>query len=760
MKNAYIATYPPRQCGIGTFTENLFKSMIASKKDDSDDRNSFIVAMDDAEEMLVYPEEVKLTIRQELQEDYLAAAKYINMSGADCCILQHEFGIFGGQDGIYILPLLHELEIPLIVTLHTVMQNPSNNQKEVLQTICGMANRVVVMSYKAIEMLIEIYDVPRNKIAYIEHGVPDIHNIQEEVKKEFKLEDRKVMLTFGFIGRNKGIETAIKALPRVVEKHPEILYIVLGKTHPNVIKHAGEEYRLSLIQLIEDLQLEKNVVLLNEFATQKQLFKYLYASDIYITPYLNEAQITSGTLSYAVGVGSAVVSTPYWHATELLSEGRGVMFDFGKTEQLSDVLIDLLDNPEKRLEIRRKAREHGQKITWPKIGGIYNDVVQTVVDEKIKIEKKEVVPFDISLLPEFSMKQIKRLTDDTGIIQHAIFGIPNLKEGYSLCDNSRALLLALMAYRIKKDTSSLKLIPVYLSYIHYMQNDDGNFRNFLSFSRHYLDEVGSEDSFGRTIWAIGYLLNHPPNNSYCQIGQLIFDKAKPHFDNLQSIRSIANTIIGISYYLRSNMGDDAMIEKLRELTYKLIDHYNINNHDGWHWYEALLAYDNAILPLAMLHATSILNEEKIKKVAFESMDFLVEHTLNRGHLSIIGNEEWFMKDGERSVFAQQPVDAMGMVLMLRQAYNITGDISYLTKLFKSFKWFLGENDLRISLYNHDTQGCCDGIESYGVNQNQGAESTIAYLVSYLNVLRAHEDYYRKEKRKRKQKNEDDKTIFR
>lgn len=525
-------------------------------------------------------------------------------------------------------------------------------------------------------------------------------------------------------------------------------------------KHAGEEYRLSLLQLIEDLNLEKNVVLLNEFATQKELFKYLYASDIYITPYLNEAQITSGTLSYAVGVGSAVVSTPYWHATELLSEGRGVLFDFGKTDQLSDVLIDLLDNPEKRLEIRRKAREHGHKITWPKIGGIYNEVVQTVVDEKIKIEKKEVVPFDISLLPEFSMKQIKRLTHDAGIIQHATFGIPNLKEGYCLCDNSRALLLALMAYRIKKDEASLKLIPTYLSFILYMQNDDGNFRNFLSFSRQYLDEVGSEDSFGRTIWAVGYLLNYPPNNSYRQIGQLIFDKAKPHFDNLQSIRSIANTMIGISYYLKSNMSDDGMIEKLRELTYKLIDHYNINNRDGWHWYEALLAYDNAILPLAMLHATSILNEEKIKKVAFQSMNFLVETTMKSGHLSIIGNEEWYMRDGDRAVFAQQPVDAMGMVLMLREAYNITGEKKYLTKLFKSFKWFLGENDLRISLYNHDTQGCCDGIESYGVNQNQGAESTIAYLVSYLNVLKAHEDYYRKEKRILKQKQEDDKTIFR
>ncbi|MDY0200883.1 MAG: glycosyltransferase family 4 protein [Bacteroidales bacterium] len=744
MKNAYIATYPPRQCGIGTFTNNLLNSMVASDIDEPNHKNSFIVAINDSEQELTYPEEVKFSIRQESQEDYLAAAKYINLSGADCCILQHEFGIFGGQDGIYILPLLHQLDVPLIVTLHTVMQTPSYAQKEILQRICRMANRVVVMSYKAIEMLTEIYDIPKEKIAYAEHGVPSYRYIQEEVKREFKLEKRKVLLTFGFVGRNKGIETAIQALPKVVEKHPDVLYIVLGKTHPNVIRHAGEEYRLYLTQLIEDLKLEKNVVLLNEFSTQKELFKYLYASDIYITPYLNEAQITSGTLAYAVGTGSAVVSTPYWHATELLSNGRGVLFDFGDTDGLSNALIDLLDNPKKRLAIRKKALEHGRKITWPKIGSIYNDIVEKVVEENITIEKKEVIPYDISLLPTFSIDHIKRLTDDTGIIQHAKFGIPNRKEGYCLDDNSRALLMALMTYKIKKDSSALTLCPIYLSYIHHMQNHDGTFRNFLGYNRDFLDEVGSEDSFGRTIWAIGYMLNNAPNASYYQIGRLLFDEAVPNFEKLKSIRSIANTIIGVCHYLRGNMSDEVMIERLKNLTHTLIDHYKANSRDGWNWYEALLAYDNAILPLAMLHASEILNDDEVKKIAFDSMDFLIAHTMKDEYLSIIGNEEWFKKDGDRSVFAQQPIDAMGMVLMFRQAYNITNDKDYLRKLFKSFKWFLGENDLRMNLFNHETQGCFDGLEHYGVNQNQGAESTLAYLISHLNVLKAYEDYYRKD----------------
>lgn len=744
MKNAYIATYPPRQCGIGTFTENLYRSMVASDPVEPNHKRSFIVALKDTDEELNYPREVKFTIRQQFQEDYLNAAKYINMSGARCCILQHEFGIFGGKDGVHILPLLHQLKMPLVVTLHTVLQTPSYAQKEILQRICKMASRVVVMSRKAIEMLTGIYGIPKAKIVFVEHGVPAYRYIQEEAKKEFRLEQKKVLLTFGFVSRNKGIEIAIKAMSEVVKKHPDALYIVLGKTHPAVLRHVGEEYRLYLTQLIEDLNLEENVILLNEFTTQKELFKYLYASDIYITPYLNEQQVTSGTLTYAVGAGSAVVSTPYWHAAELLSNGRGVLFNFGDTGNLSRILIDLLDNTEKRLEIRKKALEYGKKISWPKIGSVYNDVIETVVEKDSKIEKKGLIPFDISLLPAYSIEYVKRLTDDFGIIQHGYFGIPNLKEGYCLDDNSRALLMALMAYKVKKDTSALRLCSTYLSYIHYMQNEDGRFRNLISFNRQFPEEVGSEDSFGRTIWALGYMMSNAPDDSYYQSSKHMFFKAMPHFEKLRSVRSIANTMIGISYYLQNHMSDDMMIEKLKKLAGFLIKEYGLNSHDKWNWYEELLAYDNAILPLAMLHAAEILPEKKVRNIAFESMQFLTEHTMGNGYLSIIGNQKWYNKKDDRSVFAQQPLDAMGMVLMFRQAYNISGNKDYLGRLFRSFKWFLGENDLRMSLFNHETQGCFDGLESYGVNQNQGAESVLAYLISYLNVLKAHEDYYRKE----------------
>lgn len=391
MKIAYIGTYPPRECGIGTFTHNLYNSVTAAAQNTELDE-SFIVAMNDFDQNYEYPKEVELTIRQESQKDYLSAVNYINLSGADCCILEHEFGIYGGQNGVYILPLLHRLEIPLIVTLHTIIKTPSYNEKSILQEICKMANRVVVMSRKAIGFLIDTYNVPNEKIAFIEHGVPDFQFAQNKSKKEFKLENKKLLLTFGFISRNKGIELAIKAMPKVVEKHPDVLYMVLGKTHPNVLRYAGDEYRVYLTRLIKELKLEKNVVLLNKFVSQKDLFKYLYASDIYITPYLNEAQITSGTLSYAVGAGSAVVSTPYWHAAELLANDKGILFDFNDSKKLSKVLIELLNNPNKRLQLRKRAYDYGREITWPKIGVKYDNLLQTVVIDNLKINKEKLFP--------------------------------------------------------------------------------------------------------------------------------------------------------------------------------------------------------------------------------------------------------------------------------------------------------------------------------------------------------------------------------
>ncbi|HEV7381974.1 MAG TPA: glycosyltransferase, partial [Dyadobacter sp.] len=504
------------------------------------------------------------------------------------------------------------------------------------------------MSQTAVDMLVDEYMVPLGKIAKIAHGVPDLQFDQVLVKKEFRLTHKKVLLTFGFIGRNKGIETVLKALPDVVARHPEVVYIVLGKTHPNVIRHSGEEYRVYLTGLVKKLGIEKHVVFLNEFIGQSELFQYLSAADIYITPYTSEAQITSGTLSYAIGAGAAVISTPYWHAAELLSEGRGRLFPFQDSVALGEILLELLDIPEQLHNLRKNAFGYGREITWPRIGTQYINLAEVVVEAQPDIIDIQEPIFDPLTLPPFLLDHIQRLTDDTGIIQHAKYGIPNLKEGYCLDDNARALLMVLMTYKRNKHPLALKLSPTYLSYINYMQNADGVFRNFLSFNRNFLDEVGSEDSFGRAIWALGYLLGNAPNDAYYQTGREIFFDAAPNFTRLNSIRSIANTVVGICHYLKSNANDEAITQTLRQLSERLISEYQINRKDNWKWFEPLLAYDNAFLPLALLHAAEFLDDERILNVGMESMEFLTEITFTDGYLSIIGNENWYRLDNEQS----------------------------------------------------------------------------------------------------------------
>lgn len=738
MKIAFVATYPPRQCGIGTFTHSLAHAM---KNIQNHENEIIVIAMTNDHETYVFPSEVKLTIQQDHQSDYLAAADYINRSGAEVCILEHEFGIYGGQSGVYILPLLHRLNIPLISTLHTILETPSYNEKAILKQICKMSDRLVVMSNKAIQFLKDIYEVPSSKIIKIEHGFPDFHYDKEKSRTELKLNNKKLLFTFGFVGRNKGIETVIKALPKIIEKHPEVFYLVLGKTHPNVFRSAGEEYRNYLQLLIKNLKLSNHVLLLNEFAKEKKLFKYLAACDIYITPYVNEAQITSGTLTYAMGSGCAVVSTPYWHAAELLTENKGRLFDFKDEDGLVKTLNELLDQPKLLETIQQKAATYGKNIIWPKIGQRYFELAEHLVSEPTKPEPSKETHIDLLLLPPFSLIHLKRLTDDTGIIQHAKFGIPNLKEGYCLDDNARALLMVCMAYKQKRNSFALELMPVYLSYIHFMQNEDGTFRNFLGFNRSFLDEVGSEDSFGRTIWVLGYLINHAPNDAYRQAALLIFFNAVPNFMKIKSIRGIANIMIGICYYLKTYPSDTNIKVILTKITDVLLVNFEQNRSENWYWFESLMAYDNGILPLALLHVSQQLDNDKIKEVAFESMDFLTTHTLKDGHLSVIGNRQWFVKDKERSIYAQQPIDAMAMVLMYHQAFVITQETEYLDKLFTSFMWFLGENDLRMSLYDFETKGCCDGFEEDGVNRNQGAESLLAYLISHLTVLQAFEESY-------------------
>jgi len=746
MKIAYISTYPPRECGIATFNQNLRRAInVNFPGREALNPGSFVVALNDSESIreYEYPNEVKYIIRQNHQKDYIRAANYINTSDADVCVLEHEFGIYGGECGIYILPLINRLEKPLISILHTVLKDPGYVQRIIIREIAEQSSKIIVMSKRAVEFLTGIYDIPAEKIQIIEHGVPDVEaSIENPVKNLSQFKNHRVLLTFGLLSRNKGLETVIRALPKIVEIHPDVMYVVLGNTHPGVIKNSGEEYRDHLKTIATQLNVSKHLSFINKFVSEEELVNYLTAAEIYVTPYLNEAQITSGTLSYAVGAGAAVVSTPYWHATELLANNCGRLFDFKNAEALAEIINELLDQELVLNELKENAYQYGLHLRWPVIGAEFIKVAQEACanhDFRDRILKNSIV--DPEIMPKFSLTHVLRLTDDTGIVQHAKYGIPNLKEGYCLDDNARALIMALMAYQRSKSKEAFELLPIYLSFIHYMQTDDGNFRNFLSFNRQYLDEVGSEDSFGRTIWALGYLIGCAASNSYREFALELFHRSFPHFKALKHLRGMANTIIGVSLYLQVVSGDEGMLNELNRLTQPLLEAYENNQSEDWQWFEEKMTYDNAILPLALLHSCEITGNERTREVALKAMAFLDKLTLSNGYLSPVGNDGWYYRGGAFPTFDQQAIETMAMVLMHFQAYKIFRTPQYIEKMFLSYKWFLGENTLRAPLYDHETKGCCDGLLPAGINRNQGAESTLAYLISHLTVLKAFELEY-------------------
>lgn len=744
MKIAYISTYPPRECGIATFNHNLVRAIGFDKTTVSED--SYVVALNDTEHIdsYEYPEEVKYQIRQENQKDYIRAADYINTSLVDVCIMEHEFGIYGGENGVYILPLIARLQKPLVTILHTILKDPTYMQLTIIREIAKHSARIVVMSHRAVSFLTSIYGIPFSKIQLIEHGVPDLEALADNpVKTSLPFKDKKVLFTFGLISRNKGLETVIEALPKIVAKNPDVMYVVLGTTHPGVIRNSGEEYRDSLKRLARKLNVEDNLTFINKFVSEKQLFDYLTACDMYITPYLNEAQITSGTLSYAIGAGAAVISTPYWHAQELLEDNRGCLFDFKDADGLAKIVNELFEDSEKLNILKANAYEYGLHLRWPTTGKVFIDVLDEAISKSlIKKERPNKQIIDADAMPSFNLAHIQRLTDDTGIVQHAKYGIPNLKEGYCLDDNSRALIMAILAYQQNKSKVALELLPVYLSYIQYMQNEDGSFRNFLSFTREYLDEVGSEDSFGRTIWALGYLINNAPNNSYREFARELFGKSVPHFKKLNHLRGIGNTMIGLSSYLKAHPGDENISEQFEQLVIPLKEAYRRNRDDKWHWFEEKMTYDNAILPLALLCHYEKTKDHESLEIALESMEFLSEKTLINGYLNPVGNDGWLFKEGEdMALYDQQAIETMAMVLLYFKAYEITQDLNYIKQMHLCYQWFLGENSLRLPLFDHETKGCGDGLQPHGVNRNQGAESTLAYWISHLIVLNAMEYEY-------------------
>jgi glycosyltransferase involved in cell wall biosynthesis len=736
---AFIGNYQPRQCGIATFTTDLCEA-VASEYSGT---TCIALPVNDVEEGYAYPAHIRFELIEKDIESYRRAADFLNNNSVDLACLQFDYGIFGGAAGSYVLAFLRDLHIPVVTTLHAILNKPNADQRHVLEEVAALSDRLVVMSERGAEFLQSIYHVPKEKIDLIPHGIPDLPFVDPGSHKALSgVEDKSVLLSFGLLSPNKGFENVITALPTVLAKYPNVVYIIVGATHPHVIRDEGETYRLYLQQLAHEMGVEENVIFHNRFVSLEELVQFISTADIYVTPYLDAAQITSGTLAYTLGAGKAVISTPYWYAEEMLAEERGALVPFHDPQSLASQVINLLGNESKRNAMRKRAYLFGRDMIWPQVARRYMESFEQayLVWKSPRPETAFVTTMLNSPqreLPALNLTHMRCLTDATGILQHAIFTVPNYKEGYRTDDNARALIVSVLLEEsgIKE---SIELETRYLAFIWYAFNDETRrFRNFLDYQRHWLDEdSGSDDSHGRALWALGTVLGRSNSPALNHMAGRLFEESLFAILETTSPRAWAFALIGIHEYLQRFVGDRRVSKVRDELAGRLLVLYQNTRSDGWKWFEDRLTYCNAALPHAMLVCGQSIPNATMTDVGLESLNWLTDlHRTDREgrHFIPIGSNGFYPQDGECARFDQQPVEAQGMVSACLEAYRITGLKSWHVEAQRAFEWFLGHNDLHLPLYDPTTGGCCDGLHLERVNQNQGAESTLAFLLSLLEM---------------------------
>ncbi len=732
VKICFISTYPPRECGIATFTHDLCHAIVENHAD----VRASVIAMTDTPEGYDYPPEVVFEIRHNRLSDYRLAAEYANLSGADILCLQHEFGIFGGQHGRYVLDFLESLRKPIVTTLHTVLFAPPPDYRDILMQIARASDHLVVMNSKAIPILRKVYGVPEEKISLIHHGVPDVPFVDPNYYKDkFGVEGRLVLLTFGLLNRNKGIEMVLEALPEVIARHPEVVYIVLGATHPVVKRKEGEEYRLWLQRRVQQLGLEEHVLFFNRYVELSELCEFIGACDIYITPYQSKEQVVSGTLAYAIGMGKAVISTPYYYAEELLAENRGRLVEFGDVKGLQQALLELIENEALRHQMRKRAYEFGRQMIWPEIGAQYLALFERLSAyapaKAVTLSLKKTFSAGYEL-PEIKLDHLIRLTDDTGLIQHASYGIPDRRYGYSTDDVGRALVVTLLHYHQFGDEAALPLAVRYLSFLHYAQLPDGRFHNFMDYTRRFTDDVGYEDTLGRALWGLGVTIAYSPNEGMRALAREMFERAFPQL-HFRHPRAMAYAICGLYNFLLRYDGAAQVRRRLSELAAQLLELYAHNRAEDWLWFQDALTYGNAKIPHALLLAYRATGEREFKRIGLESLDFLIAQTYHNDYFDFIGNQGWYRRGGERALFSQQPIEAGYTAEACLTAFELTREHRYLELARAAAEWLLGRNRLGARLYDLSTGACSDGLEPQGPSLNQGAESAVCCMLAFLTV---------------------------
>lgn len=736
-KIAFIGDYLPRMCGIATFTSDI-RLAVATQYPETD---CIVAPVDDIEGGYDYPPEARFEFPEQDLDAYRRTAHFLNFSNIDVVCLQHEFGIYGGPAGGHILALLRDLHMPIITTLHTVLREPNADQMRVMRQLCSLSTRIIVMSERGKQFLLDVYDVPEDKIDVIPHGIPDMPFVDPNFYKDkFKVEGKNVLLTFGLLSPNKGIEHSLKAMPRILQEFPDTMYIVLGATHPNLVRDNGESYRLSLERLAQHLGVKKQVVFYNRFVELADLIEFIGAADIYITPYLNPEQITSGALAYSFGSGKAVVSTPYWHAEELLADDRGVLVPFGDSEAISEAVCSLLGDETRRHAMRKRAYMMGREMIWSEVAQRYMESFQLAKRTRLEtVQSSQGAPWEDReyKLPRIKLDHLFHMTDTTGIMQHAVYDIPNFNEGYCTDDNARALILTVLLEELGIASTRLdQAASTYAAFLnHAIDFSTGRFRNFMSFDRRWLDDDGSDDCLGRTIWALGTCVGRSSRRSLKFWPVTLFEPALKASLDTTSPRAWALAILGIHEYLRRMSGDRLAAQVRETLTDRLIRQYQEAATEDWPWFEDVVTYDNARLPHALILSGRWTENDTAMQIGLKSLQWLCEVQMSpAGCFRPIGCHGFLQRGETPAPFDQQPLEAYTTTSVCIEAYLTTGKEHWLDQARWVFDWFLGRNDLGQPIYDASTGGCRDGLLEDRVNENQGAESTLSMLLALSEMM--------------------------
>jgi glycosyltransferase involved in cell wall biosynthesis len=741
---AVVGNYLPRRCGIATFTADLCDAIHG----EYGATELLALPVNDTEEGYAYPARVRFELAEDNLASYRQAADFLNFSNIDLVCLQHEYGIFGGRAGGHILELLRRLRMPFATTLHTVLREPNADQLRVMGEIATLSDRLIVMSQQSVEILEEVFHVPADKIDLIPHGIPDLPFTDPSFYKDaFGTEGKEVLLTFGLLSPNKGIENVIKALPQILARHANVVYMVSGVTHPHVLRREGDKYRQYLQNLAKELDVESKVIFRNRFVSPQEMVELIGAADIYITPYKHKAQVVSGTLAYALSAGKAIISTPYLHAVELLDDERGALVPFDDPGAMAAKTIDLLDSGTARHAMRKRAYLYARDMVWSRVAQKYMKSFARIYNERLRTPRATFSAQNtekaLDRLPAIKLDHLYRMTDHTGMVEHAVFVVPNYPEGYSTDDNARALIVTALLEEIgvHAPANSADLASRYLAFLwHAFDPATKRFRNSLTYDCQWHEVEGSEDSHGRAVWGLGTVLGRSKNAGLRGAAGRMFELAVPVAVEFRSPRACAFALLGLQEYLDSFPGDRAALGASDTLANRLLNSYRAHRTDAWKWFENGLAYSNARLPQALLRAGVRAGNEEMVSAGLEALDWLA--TLQRcevnGHFVPIGSEGFYSKTTEKARFDQQPVEACAEVSACLEAYRATGKGRWRKEAWCAFNWFLGDNDLQIALYDSATGGCRDGLHPDRANENQGAESTLSFLMALLEMRQVEE----------------------